>query len=81
MTKKTCCTILDKGRKGFKERILMYFYIDRVIQEEGLYYVSNMHSIVDNYFSISIVPVRSRGESLVQNKIKEFSPFINMIRY
>jgi hypothetical protein len=40
------------------------FLIDRVIQEEG-FYVYNMHNVVDKHFSISIVPVQSRGGSLV----------------
>jgi hypothetical protein len=40
------------------------FLIDRMIQEEGLY-VHNMHNTVEQHFSISIAPVRSRGDSLV----------------
>jgi hypothetical protein len=39
-----------------------------VIQEEGLY-VYIMHDIVEKHFSISIAPMRSRGGSLVINKI------------
>jgi hypothetical protein len=45
-------------------RILIRVFIDRVIQEEGLY-VYNMHNIEEKYFLTSIAPVRSRGGSLV----------------
>jgi hypothetical protein len=39
----------------------MVFLIDKVIQEQGLLYVYNMHNMVEKHFSISIAPVRSRG--------------------
>jgi hypothetical protein len=39
-----------------------------VIQEEGLC-VYNMHNIVEKHFSINIALMRSRGGSLVSNKI------------
>jgi hypothetical protein len=42
-------------------------FFNRMIQEEGLY-VFNIHNIVNKHFSISIA-VRSRGESLVINKM------------
>jgi hypothetical protein len=44
--------------------------LDRGIQEEGLKY--NMHKIlvVEKHFGISIAPVRSRGESLVNYNLK-----------
>jgi hypothetical protein len=42
----------------------MVFFVDRVIKEKG-FYVYNMYNIVEEHFSTSIVPARSRGGSLV----------------
>jgi hypothetical protein len=46
---------------------MLFFLIDRMIQEEGLY-VYKIHNIVEERFRISITPVRSLGESLVTDK-------------
>jgi hypothetical protein len=43
-----------------------------VIQEEGLY-VYNMHYTAKKKLSISIAPARSRGGSLVSNKLGSLS--------
>jgi hypothetical protein len=43
---------------------MLFFLIDSVIQEEGLY-VHKMHNIVEKHLSINIASVRSRGGSLV----------------
>jgi hypothetical protein len=48
----------------------MVLLIDRGSQEEGLY-VYNMYNLVEKHFLISIVPVRSRGESLLRYKKTE----------
>jgi hypothetical protein len=48
------------------DAVFLDYWIDIVIKEKG-FYVDNVYNIVDEYFSISIAPVRSRGRSLVFN--------------
>jgi hypothetical protein len=64
-----------KDRRKWKEVISAYpkdngrdvMYVCIVNQDEGLYEY-NIHNIVEKQLSKSIVPQRSRGESLVYNK-------------
>jgi hypothetical protein len=66
-----------------KEILMRFLIIDRVIKEEGFMLVYNMHSIVEKHCSISIVPVRIRGGSLVRymnpNILREFFSQISFI--
>jgi hypothetical protein len=43
---------------------MLFILIDGVVQGEGLYGYK-MHNILEEHFGISVVSVRSRGESVV----------------